>query len=108
LFFGSGIVLSPANAPRIQPEGQSIFGRSCDERVRWFFFVDGAHIYEYCKPDSEKCLALGGGAGTFMWHDVDQTHPGVVKFILEWRNMGRNIYRVKDTALAYWKSAGTD
>jgi hypothetical protein len=73
-----------------------------------FFFVDGAHTYEYCKQDSEKCLALGGGAGTFMWHDVDQTHPGVVKFILEWRNMGRNICRVKDTALAYWKSAGTD
>lgn len=70
-----------------------------------FFFIDGSHTYEYCKQDSEKCFALCKGAGTFLWHDVDDSHPGVVKFILEWRNMGRNICRIKGTALAFWKSA---
>src|SRR5271170_4067723 len=68
-----------------------------------FFFVDGSHTYEYCKQDSEKCFALCGGVGTFLWHDCDAMHPGVVKFILEWRELGRNIARVEGTTLAYWK-----
>lgn len=70
-----------------------------------FFFIDGSHTYEYCKQDSEKCLAVCGGVGTFLWHDVDDSHPGVVKFILEWRSLGRNISRIEGTAVAYWKSA---
>jgi hypothetical protein len=70
-----------------------------------FFFIDGSHTYEYCKQDSEKCFALCGGTGTFLWHDCDAAHPGVVKFILEWRGLGRNIARIEGTALAYWKSA---
>ena len=70
-----------------------------------FFFIDGAHTYEYCKQDSEKCFALCGGVGTFLWHDCDDTHPGVVKFVREWRSLGRNLVRIEGTALAYWKSA---
>jgi len=69
-----------------------------------FFFIDGAHTYEYCKQDSEKCFVQCGGKGVFLWHDCDDTHPGVVKFILEWRGLGRNISRIEGTALAYWKS----
>jgi hypothetical protein len=69
-----------------------------------FFFIDGSHTYEYCKQDSERCLALSRGAGTFLWHDVDESHPGVVKFILEWRAMGRNVARIEGTALGYWKN----
>lgn len=70
-----------------------------------FFFIDGSHTYEYCKLDSEKCFALCGGAGTFLWHDVDHTHPGVVQFILEWRRLGRDLRRIEGTSLGYWKSA---
>jgi hypothetical protein len=70
-----------------------------------FFFIDGSHTYEYCKQDSEKCFSLCGGTGTFLWHDCDVTHPGVIKFILEWRSLGRNIVRIEGTAIAYWKSA---
>jgi hypothetical protein len=70
-----------------------------------FFFIDGSHTYEYCKQDSEKCYALCGGVGTFLWHDCDAMHPGVVKFILEWRGLGRNISRIEGTTLAYLKSA---
>ncbi len=69
-----------------------------------FFFIDGSHTYEYCKQDSEKCLALCGGVGTFLWHDCDTEHPGVVKFLSEWRAMGRSISRIRGTTIGYWKS----
>ena len=69
-----------------------------------FFFIDGSHTYEYCKQDSEKCFELCGGAGTFLWHDCDAGHPGVVNFISEWRALGRNIARIEGTAIAYWKN----
>jgi hypothetical protein len=69
-----------------------------------FFFIDGAHTYEYCKSDSEKCLALADGPGVFLWHDCDADHPGVVRFVNDWRSVGRDIRRIAGTALAYWKT----
>jgi hypothetical protein len=69
-----------------------------------FFFIDGTHTYKHCKTDSEKCLALCPQGGTFLWHDCDEVHPGVVKFVSEWREQGRNIVRIEGTSLAYWKS----
>jgi hypothetical protein len=68
-----------------------------------FFFIDGSHTYEYCKNDSEKCFALCPRGGTFLWHDCNMTHPGVLKFLLEWRNLGRDIVRIEGTDLAFWK-----
>jgi hypothetical protein len=68
-----------------------------------FFFIDGSHTYEYCKQDSEKCFALCGGHGTFLWHDCDGSHPGVLKFITEWRKAGKPVARIAGTSLAYWK-----
>jgi hypothetical protein len=70
-----------------------------------FFFIDGSHTYEYCKQDSEKCFALCQRAGTFLWHDCDTGHPGVIQFVKEWRGLGRSIVRIEGTTLAYWKSA---
>jgi len=67
-----------------------------------FFFIDGSHTYEYCKQDSEKCFGLCSGNGIFLWHDCDQSHSGVIKFIMEWRAVGRNICRIEGTSLAYW------
>lgn len=69
-----------------------------------FFFIDGAHTYDYCKQDSEKCLALCPSGGVFLWHDCDEWHPDVVRFISEWRKAGKNIVRIEGTYLAYWKS----
>ena len=43
-----------------------------------FFFIDGSHTYEYCKNDSEKCLALCPRGATFLWHDCNEWHPGIV------------------------------
>ncbi|HEX9046386.1 MAG TPA: class I SAM-dependent methyltransferase [Verrucomicrobiae bacterium] len=70
-----------------------------------FFFIDGSHTYEYCKNDSEKCLALCPRGGTFLWHDCDLTHPGVIKCLTEWRQAGRGLIRIDGTALAYWQGA---
>lgn len=101
--------------------GREFNGRPCSARIKqhykdtscWnfaecgkptFFFIDGSHTYEHCKSDSEKCYDLCAGKGVFFWHDVNTLHPGVLKFVTEWRRMGRDIRRVKNTDLAYWKS----
>jgi len=70
-----------------------------------FFFIDGSHTYEYCKNDSEKCYELCNGCGTFLWHDVDRGHPGVVRFVSEWRSLGRDLMRIEGMPIAYWKGA---
>lgn len=70
-----------------------------------FYFIDGSHTYEYCKNDSEKCLALAGEGGVFLWHDCDDRHPGVVRFLCECRDRGMDIKRIAGTPIAYWKGA---
>lgn len=71
-----------------------------------FFFIDGSHTYEYCKNDSEKCLGIAEPGATFLWHDCDEAHDGVVRFAHEWRRQGREIVVIADTALAYWRYPG--
>lgn len=68
-----------------------------------FFFIDGSHTYEYCKNDSEKCLAISKPGATFLWHDCDRSHPGVIKFVREWRDQGKDVVRIAGTSLGYWK-----
>ena len=102
--------------------GREFRGQPCEKRIvqhfvdsaEWdfreagrptFFFIDGSHTYEYCRHDSEKCFELCDGKGVFLWHDCDEMHPGVIKFLTEWRAMGRNIVRIPGTTLAYWKSS---
>ncbi len=65
------------------------------------FFIDGAHSYEYCKNDSEKCFELCKGRGVFLWHDCDYFSPGVIKFVREWRRMGRDVVRIAQTPIGY-------
>lgn len=103
--------------------GQEFSGLPCASRIRqpfgdsttWdfaqagsptFFFIDGSHTYEYCRNDSEKCLALQKGPAVFLWHDVDGHHPGVVKMLMEWRAMGRDVRRIMYMPIGYWKSPG--
>ncbi len=68
------------------------------------FFIDGSHTYEYCRNDSEKCYKLCGGKGVFLWHDCDDGHLGVVRFLAEWRELGRDVRRISGTPIAYWES----
>lgn len=100
--------------------GREFAGKACAERIvqhfadtaEWnfsdagsptFFFIDGSHTYEYCKNDSDKCFALCGGKGVFLWHDCDWNHPGVIRCLMEWRAQGRDVRRITGTPLAYWK-----
>ena len=102
--------------------GRDFKGHPCEVRIRqhfadtatWsfeeaensnFFFIDGSHTYEYCKSDSEKCYELCAGNGVFLWHDCDDGHPGVVKLLVGWRKLGRDIRRISGTPMAYWKSS---
>ena len=70
-----------------------------------FFFIDGSHTYEYRRNDSEKCLALAEEPAVFLWHDCDKWHPGIERFVMEWRALGRDVRRITGTPLAYWKGS---
>ncbi len=102
--------------------GREFRGQECAARIRqhfadtasWdfqgvgeptFFFIDGSHTYEYCRSDSERCLKLCGGNGVFLWHDCDAIHPGVIRFLAEWRALGRDVRRITGTPIAYWKGS---
>ena len=102
--------------------GREFIGRPCAARItqhfadtaEWdfsaagsptFFFIDGSHTYEYAKNDSDKCFALCGGKGVFLWHDCDWNHPGVIRCLMEWRAKGRDVRRIEGTPLAYWKGS---
>jgi hypothetical protein len=39
----------------------------------------------------------------FLWHDCDDSHPGVVRYIFECRRRGMDIKRIAGTPIAYWK-----
>ena len=69
-----------------------------------FFFIDGAHTYEYARHDSEQCYTLCSGRGVFLWHDCDPSHPGVQRVLSEWSARGRDVRRISGTTLAYWKN----
>jgi hypothetical protein len=70
-----------------------------------FYFIDGCHTYEYCKNDSEKSFSIAVEDSVFLWHDCDERHPGVVRFLSECRRQGMDIKRIWGTTLAYWKRA---
>ncbi len=103
---------SPGSAFLGTPEASRIQQHFADSAV-WdfnqaagatFFFIDGSHTYSYVKSDSENCLKLCGGKGVFLWHDVDVEHSAIPRFLDEWRQLGRDIVRLPDTRLAYWKA----
>ena len=49
-----------------------------------FFLIDGSHTYEYARSDTEKSIAAARGRrSTFVWHDCDLNHPGVVRWLAE-------------------------
>ena len=67
-----------------------------------FFFIDGSHSYDAVKHDSNSCYQLCKGAGVFLWHDVADSHPGVVQLVEEWRELRRNVCRIAGTTLGYF------
>jgi hypothetical protein len=66
-----------------------------------FYYIDGAHTYEYARNDTEKALAAARGrAATLMWHDCDRWHPGVARWIAEMATTGYPVKRIAGTRLA--------
>lgn len=65
------------------------------------FLIDGSHTYEYIKNDTEKCLALcQNRRATFLWHDCDICHLGVVEYLAELAKAGIPVRRITYTHLA--------
>jgi len=63
------------------------------------FYIDGSHTYEYVKNDTLKAMAFDE-AKTIVWHDCDQSHPGVTRWLREMVDMGNPVKRIKDTNVA--------
>lgn len=66
-------------------------------------FIDGSHTYDYCRHDSEKCFSLMKRQGVIIWHDVDEYHHGVLRYLNECRAKGIDIRRVQNSAIGYLK-----
>ena len=65
-----------------------------------FVFIDGSHTYEYVKADTANCLAVCAPKARIVWHDVEEGHPGVVRFLDEFRRCGNDLCRIERTSLA--------
>jgi hypothetical protein len=66
-----------------------------------FFFIDGSHTYEYARNDTLKCMAVSKGRrATIVWHDCDEGHRGVTRWLAEMVAEGHPVKRIKGTNLA--------
>jgi hypothetical protein len=72
-----------------------------EARDATFYYIDGAHTYEYARSDTERALAAAAGRdATFLWHDCDRDHPGVVHRLKEMAEEGHPVRRIAGTNLA--------
>jgi predicted O-methyltransferase YrrM len=66
------------------------------------FFIDGAHSYDYVRNDTLKALLCCHPGSIVAWHDYGRVGlNGVSKWLHEFRDQGREIYRVPGGSLAY-------
>ena len=71
-----------------------------------FFFIDGSHTYDYVRNDTEKALAVCRGQhATFVWHDCDAAHPGVVRWLRDMIAAGYPVKRIAGTNLGIMDTA---
>lgn len=68
-----------------------------------FFLVDGSHTYEYAKSDTLVSLRLAAGPSTIVWHDCDEIHPGVTRWLGELIDTGLPVKRIAGTVAAFLK-----
>jgi methyltransferase family protein len=67
-----------------------------------FFFIDGAHTYEYARNDTERCLSVAAPRSRFVLHDCDENHADVVRYVYELVREGKPVFRIKNTSLAFF------
>ena len=61
-------------------------------------FVDGAHVYEYVRNDSEKGWRMLRPGGVIIWHDFRPQTPDVMRYLFE---SDYNPSRVNGTTVAF-------
>ena len=71
-----------------------------------FFFIDGSHTYEYARNDTEKVLAARCGQNTtLVWHDCDEFHPGVVRWLRDMIGAGYPVMRIAGSHLGIMEAS---
>lgn len=73
-----------------------------------FFLIDGSHTYEYAKSDTLKAFGVAQGASMFAWHDCDETHPGVTRWLGELVDAGLPVYRIEGTVVACLRASAAE
>jgi len=67
-----------------------------------FFFVDGAHSYEYARSDTLKALECCHPGSVIAWHDYGQMGmSGVSKWLHEFFRNGHEIFSVPGGTVAF-------
>lgn len=61
-------------------------------------FVDGAHVYEYVRNDSEKGWRMLRTGGVIIWHDFRPQTPDVMRYLFESNFQPK---RIQGTTLAF-------
>ena len=46
-----------------------------------FVFIDGNHSIRYVASDTEQALKMLAPGGVILWHDYEQIHPKLVRYI---------------------------
>jgi hypothetical protein len=63
------------------------------------FFIDGSHTYAYVRNDTEKAL-MSSATKVLIWHDCDQNHPEVTRWLVEMIHNGYPVRHIEGTNLA--------
>jgi len=66
-----------------------------------FFFIDGAHSYEYVRCDSETAGMCGRKGGVIAWHDYGRTGVNGVSRYLDKLARRHQIYCVPGSSIAF-------
>jgi methyltransferase family protein len=68
-----------------------------------FFFIDGAHSYEYVRADTLNALECCRAGGVIAWHDYGKASlPGVSRWVDEFAK-GRAVYSTPGGSLAFMR-----
>ena len=66
-----------------------------------FFFIDGAHSYEYARSDTLNALACCHPGSVIAWHDYGKASlPGVSRYVDEFTR-GRAAYSIPGGSIAF-------
>ena len=69
-----------------------------------FFFIDGAHAYEYVRSDTLNALTCCHPGSVIAWHDYGRSGVnGVTRWLNSLRRAGYDVYNVPGGSLAFMR-----